>query len=128
MDFNSIKNTWRIQVLKRFDNSFVVRHRKKERTRSNLYDDFELEWQADFVFDPLVTDLNSMFPKIISILFSDDKVYYPPPSPFFCLFYPLLLLLLLSLLLLLLLLFLLLLLLLLFLLYCLEVRYISYNY
>jgi hypothetical protein len=81
--FQSIPRSWRIQVTKRPNGEFTVRHRKREHATISLFpDQFELEWQAEFGFDASAENLFAMFPQIVELSFPNEKVGYFSCRPF----------------------------------------------
>ena len=64
-----------VQITKCADGDYVVRHRGKANTHSELFPcSFVTEWQAEFVFDKNVANVVAMFPKIVGLVFEDQKV------------------------------------------------------
>lgn len=64
-----------VNILQCPDNTIIIRHRRKEEANTTLVPStFQIDWQAEFVFNENATRLIAMYPKIIDISFVDEKV------------------------------------------------------
>lgn len=69
------KSTEQINILQNLDGTFILRHRRKEDAQSSLFPcPLEIDWQAEFVLDNEASNIIAMYPKVIALGFSDEKL------------------------------------------------------